>query len=72
MHQDGRHIVSSSDSNDQEDEDCGNGLSSEDAGDGKNLDSDEDDDLNGKDAAMVQSIFNQEVCPVTAFLHNMV
>ena len=72
MHQDGGRIVISSDFSDQEDKDCRNGLSSENAGNGENLDSNEDDNLNGKDAATVQRIFDQEVRPVTAFLHNMV
>lgn len=67
-----------SDSSDQEDMDCResrDGLSSpshhsymEDVDNGEKLDSDEDDDLKGKDAAAIQGVFNQEVRPVTAFL----
>lgn len=67
-----------SDSSDQEDMDCRESrdeLSSlshrsymEDVDNGEKLDSDEDDDLKGKDAAAIQGIFNQEVRPVTAFL----
>jgi hypothetical protein len=68
-----------SDSSDQEGTDCGNELSSpshqlysEDAGDGEHVESDEDDDLKGKDAATIQGILDREVCPVTPFLLRMV
>jgi hypothetical protein len=66
-----------SDSSDQEGTDCRNERSSpsrrlysEDAGDGEKLESDEDDDLKGKDVATIQGIFDREVRFVTAFFLN--
>jgi hypothetical protein len=69
-------LIVSKSSSDQEMQDCGNNLPGHHShfgdGGGDNLmDVDEDNDLDGKDAAALQDIFNAEVHSVTVFVLNV-
>jgi hypothetical protein len=75
IHQAARRTVShSSSSSDQESVDHGNDSPSHhsQADDGEFMDTTEDDDLNGKDAAALHDIFDSEVCSMAVFTLNVV